>query len=468
MSEAPYDVTIVGAGPGGYVAAIRAAHNGLKTLLVEETFLGGICLNVGCIPSKALIHAADLASVHRRSAKLGIKYGPPEIDFSKVIAWKDGVVSRLTKGVERLVAARGAEIRTGRGRLAGPGHVEITAPDGEKTRVATRNVVLATGSRPVQIPGFAYDRERIWTSTEALGAAEVPGRLVVIGGGVIGLELSQAFAGFGSRVTVVEMEDQVLPGTPRDLLQPLSSQLRRQKIAVLTSSKALGFEEREGALALQVEGKGGGHEICCDRVLVSVGRRPNSEDLGLETVGIEPGEGGFIPVNTYLETDVEGVYAIGDLSGAPLLAHRASKMGEVCADVIAGKAVEYDPEAVPAVVYTHPEIAVTGYSEAQVRELGADCVVGKFPFAANGRAMSMDDTSGFVKVIADREDGTLFGVQAVGPNVSELIAEGTLAVETGAALEDLASTVHPHPSLSEALMEAAMAALGHAVHVLPR
>jgi len=385
-----------------------------------------------------------------------------------VIAWKDGVVSRLTKGVERLVAARGAEIRMGRARLAGPGRVAITTPGGETSEVETRNVVLATGSRPIEIPGFAFDDERIWTSTEALSAAEVPERLAVIGGGVIGLELSQVFAGFGSSVTVVEMMDQVLPGTARDLLQPVSAQLRRQKIGALTSSKALGYEEKDGALLLHVETRKGGHEIACDRVLVTVGRRPNSDDLGLESVGLEQGDGGFVPVNTYLETEVEGVFAIGDLSGAPLLAHRASKMGEVCADVIAGKAVEYDPEAVPAVVYTHPEIAVTGLTESQVRELGADCVVGKFPFAANGRAMSMDDTRGFVKVVADREDGTLFGVQAVGPNVSELIAEGTLAVETGAALEDLAATVHPHPSLSEALMEAAMAALGEAVHVLPR
>jgi len=468
MSGSKYDVVILGSGPGGYVAAIRAAHNGLRTLLVEDDELGGVCLNWGCIPSKAMIHAGHLAHVHEHAQEMGIVYGAPEVDYPKVFKWQREIVGRLTKGIEGLVKGRGADIKLARGKLAGPGYVELTDTQGKVEKVQTSNIILATGSRPIEIPGFSFDDERIWDSTRALAATEVPDSLAIIGGGVIGLELGQVFAGFGAKVTVIEMMDQVLPGMPKDLIQPLSRRLREQKIDVLTKTRALGYEDQGDAMSLKIEVDGKEQVIPCNRILMTVGRKPNSADLGLDSVGLKPDARGFVPVNERLETGADGVYAIGDITGGPLLAHRASKMGEVCADVLAGKPAAYDATAVPSVVYTSPEIAMTGLSEEEARAEGYTLTVGKFPFAASGRAMTMQETRGFIKVVADRETQAVLGVQAVGVNVSELIAEGTLAVEMGAVLHDLAATVHPHPSLSEALMEAALVAMGEAIHILPR
>jgi len=468
MSGSKYDVAILGSGPGGYVAAIRAAHNGLKTLLVERADIGGVCLNWGCIPSKAMIHAGHLAHVHEQAAEIGISYEAPKVDYPKVYGWQREIVGRLTKGIERLVSGRGADIRMADARLLGGSRVELCDADGKKEVVEAKNVILAGGSRPVEIPGFSYSDERIWDSTRALGAQSPPKAIVIIGGGVIGLELGQVFAGFGSEVTVIEMMDQVLPGMPRDLIQPLTRRLREQGIKVLTKAKALGYEESGDALMMKVEVAGKEETIPCSNILVTVGRRPNSEGLNLEAVGLKADKRGFVPVNERLETGAPGIYAIGDITGGPLLAHRASKMGEVCADVIAGKAAAFDAVAVPSVVYTSPEIAMSGLTEEEAREEGYKVISGKFPFAACGRAMTMQETRGFIKVIADSESQAILGVQAVGANVSELIAEGTLAVEMGAVLHDVAGTVHPHPTLSEALMEAALVALGEAIHILPR
>ena len=468
MSGTTYDVVILGSGPGGYVAAIRAANHGLKTMLVEEEFIGGVCLNVGCIPSKALIHAGETARIHEEAQEMGIEFEKPTIHFEKMQEWRAGIVSRLTKGVERLVAGNGADIRMGHGRIVAPGQIEITNSTGDKERVQTKNIILATGSRPFEIPGFSFSDERIWDNARALAAKEIPKSLAIIGGGVIGLELGQVYANLGTKVTVVELMNQVLPGTPRDLIQPLTRRLREQKIDVLTETKALGYEESKDGLVLKVEGKKGEQEIPCDNILVTVGRRPNSEELGLENVGLKANERGFLPVNDRLETGAEGIYAIGDLTGAPLLAHRASKQGEVCADIIAGKPAAFDAAAVPAVVYTDPEIASVGLSEEEARNEGYEIVVGKFPFAASGRALSMNATRGFVKVIAERESQAVLGVHGVGSHLSDLIAEGALALEMGCVLEDMAATVHPHPTLSETLMEAALVAMGEAIHVLPR
>jgi len=468
MTTNTYDVIVFGSGPGGYVAAIRAAHHGLKTLLLEDRFIGGVCLNVGCIPSKAMIHAGHLAHIHEEAALMGIEIPKPIVHFEKLQAWRADIVERLTKGVERLVVGNGAEIRLGKGRLAGPGVVSIEDVNGNQTTEATRNVILATGSRPIQIPGFSFEDERIWDNERALGAKEIPERLAIIGGGVIGIELGQVYAGLGSKVTVVELTGQILPGMSGRLIQPLKRRLREQKIDVMTNTKALGYDDRKDELALKVETKKGAEEIACDRILVTVGRAPNSLDIGLDTVGLETDARGYVPVNERLETGVPNVYAIGDLTGQPLLAHRASKMGEVCADVIAGRPAAFDVTAIPAVVYTDPEIAFTGLTEEEAREAGYDVIVGKFPFAASGRAMTLNQTRGFIQVVAERESQAILGVQAVGHAVTDLIAEGTLAVEMGAVLHDMASTVHPHPALSESLMEAALVALGEAIHVLPR
>jgi len=415
-----------------------------------------------------MIHASHLAHVHEKAAEIGIAYGAPEVDYAKVYGWQREIVGRLTKGIEKLVSSRGADIRMAQGKLLGGGKVELRDAEGKTEVVETKNVILAGGSRPVEIPGFSYSDERIWDSTRALGAQEAPEAIVIVGGGVIGLELGQVFAGFGTEVTVIEMMDQILPGMPRDLIQPLQRRLREQGIKVLTKAKALGYDEGDGRLQMRVEVAGDEQVIPCTNILVTVGRRPNSENLNLQAVGLRADKRGFVPVNERLETGASGVYAIGDLTGGPLLAHRASKMGEVCADVIAGKPAAFDATAVPSVVYTSPEIAMSGLTEEQAREEGYKVISGKFPFAACGRAMTMQETRGFIKVIADGETQAILGVQAVGANVSEMIAEGTLAVEMGAVLHDVAGTVHPHPTLSEALMEAALAALGEAIHILPR
>lgn len=467
MSEAQYDVTIIGAGPGGYVAAIRAAHNGLKTLLVDREYLGGVCLNVGCIPSKALIHAGQTASLHQHSSAYGINYAPPEVDWAKVQSWRAGVVRRLTKGVGMLVKGNGADVKMGTARLHGPGRVEITGEDGAREVVRSNAVIVATGSRAIEIPGFSLKDERIWDSTRALAAPAIPKRLAIIGGGYIGLELGQVYASFGSEVTVVEMMDELLPMLPRDLVAPLLRTLKKQKIKILTGAKALGYEETKKGLSLKVAVGDDEQAIACDNILVTVGRRPNTADLGLESVGLKADARGFLPVDERCATARAGVYAIGDVTGDPLLAHRASKMGEVVADVLAGKPAAFDAAAIPAVIYTHPEIATVGPTEAQLTEEGVDFVVGKFPLAASGRALSMHDTNGLVKVLAEKGTGAFLGMQAVGPHVSELVAEGTLAIEMGAVLEDVAATVHPHPSLSEAVMEAALVAMGEAIHVMP-
>ncbi len=463
-----YDAVIIGSGPGGYVTAIRSAQNGLKTLLIDEKYMGGVCLNVGCIPSKALIHAAHVAQIQNEAADMGIEFQSPIINIEKLQKWRADIVSRLTKGIERLVSGNGAEIKMGRARFSGPGTIEMTKSDGSTETIKARNIVLATGSSPINIPSFPLSDERIWDSTRALESNMIPGKLAVIGGGYIGIELGQVYAGLGTDVTVIEATAGLLPTMPKDLVQPLMRRLREQKVNVLTNAKAAGFRETKNALVLDVETKTGPIEVPADRVLVTVGRRPNSDDLGLDRIGLTPDDRGFIPVNDRLETGVEGVYAIGDVTGNPMLAHRASKMGEVCADVMAGKPAAFDAAAIPAVVFTDPEIAMTGLTEKEARDAGNDVVVGKFPFAASGRAMTMNHTRGFVKIVAERDSGAILGVQAVGHAVSDLIAEGTLSIEMGAMLDDVAATIHPHPTLSESIMEAALVALGEAVHILPR
>lgn len=469
------DAVVIGSGPGGYPAGIRLGQLGVKTIVVERESPGGVCLNVGCIPSKALIHAAKTYEKLAKSADMGITISQaPAVDMVQMQAWKGGVIKKLTGGVRQLLKAAGSELVLGTARLArsgagADGHkVIVEGADGTRT-ITAKNVVIATGSRPIEIPGFAVDQKRIIDSTGALALDHVPGRLVVIGGGYIGLELGTVYAKLGSKVTVVEALDSVLAGMDPECVAVVARKLKKMGIEVLTGARAKSWEDKGDRVTLTLDTEQGAKAIDADKILVSVGRRPNSDKLGLEDAGVHTDQRGFIPVDAQLRTNVPGIFAIGDVAGGMLLAHKATKEGEVVAEVIAGHRVANDTRTMPAVVFTDPEIASTGMTEEQARAAGHDQLkVGKFPFAALGRALSVNDTDGFAKVIADAETDEVLGVHIVGNGASDLISEAALAIEMGAVLHDLSLTVHPHPTLSEALREAAAVALGEAVHVVQR
>lgn len=469
--ETRVDAVVIGSGPGGYPCGIRLGQLGVKTIVVEKGEPGGVCLNVGCIPSKALIHAAKTYEKLGHSADMGIVVSEaPDVDMVKMQSWKAGIVKKLTSGVRQLLKANGSELMIGTARLEGSnadGHKVVVANDAGEQVLRAKNVVIATGSRPIEIPGFATDQERILDSTGALALEEVPERMMVIGGGYIGLELGTVYAKLGSKVTVVEMMDSILFGMDPDCTKMVARKLRKMGVEVMLKSKAKGWEERDGRAVVTLETEGGEVTVDTDKVLVSVGRRPNSENLGLETLGIKT-ERGFIKVDKKLRTNVPGIYAIGDVAGGMLLAHKATKEGVVCAEIIAGHNEEMDIRTMPAVVFTDPEVATTGMTEAEAKEAGHELKVGKFPFAALGRALSVNDTDGFAKVIGDAETGEILGVHIVGNGASDLISEGALAIEMGAVVQDMMLTVHPHPTLSESLMETAAAALGEAIHIVNR
>ncbi len=390
--------------------------------------------------------------------------GEATVDMVKLVTWKAGVVKRLTGGIGVLFKKHGIEQVTGTAKFTGPRTVEVKTDDGPVT-ITPKNTIIATGSRPLEIPGFAYDGEHVISSTEALALPEVPGHLVVIGGGYIGLELGIAYRMLGAEVTVVELLDSILPGTDPELAKVVARNMKKRKIKTHLKTKALGWKETGDGLVVEVEGPKGKQEIAGDRILLTVGRRPNIENIGLEAAGIQRGDDGCITIDMHCRTNVEGIYAIGDVAGQPMLAHKASKEGIVAAEVIAGQKSACDWQTVPAVIFTDPEVASVGLTEAQAAEKGIEVITGKFPFAANGRALTLDHTDGFTKIVAEKETGTVIGVHIVGPEAAELISEGALAVEMGASLEDIALTIHPHPTLPETMMEAAEAALGHAIHI---
>lgn len=462
-----YEAIVVGGGPGGYAAAVRLAQRGLHTLVVERGALGGVCLNWGCIPSKALITTANRWEALHESEARGIRVGSAELDFAGTQAWKDGIVEKLTSGVAGLLKGNGADVVYGTAHLTGAGVVEVEDASGKVWRYrAERAVVIATGARPVELPGFAPDGERILTAKETVSLREVPGRLVVIGGGVIGIELGTMYAKLGSEVTVVEATPALLPGVDRDLVRVVEKRLERRGVRVLREARAAGWEERGGACVVRAEHGEGGEEIMADRVLVAVGFRPNTEGLGLEEAGVELDARGHVRVDDRYRTIVPGMYAIGDVTGGPYLAHKAYREAEIVAEVIAGKDVHRDWMALPAVVFSDPEIAVVGLSEEEAKRAGIAYEVGKFPFSVLGRAMSLGETEGFVKVLAGGD--RVLGVGVVGPEASELIAEATFAIEMMAAPEDVGLTIHAHPTLSEALHEAMLHSVGEALHVLNR
>lgn len=468
------DVVVLGGGPAGYVCAIRLAQLGKKVTVVERGEIGGVCLNVGCIPSKALIYAGTLFEKLGHAAEMGIKVKGAEVDMPKLIDWKGSVVKKLTGGVGQLLKANGCTVISGDAKLTGPRSMEVTAASngakgkGEAVTLNFNQCVIATGSRPAGIPGFEIDQKKILDSTGALALREIPESMLCIGGGYIGLELGTFYAKVGTKVTVIEGAAQLLGVVDPDLVRIVQKRLEKLGVTVMTQSTVKGG--KPGKKGVDVTFVSGGKEKTqnFETVLVTVGRVPNTQNLGLESAGVKLDPKGFILVDPQRRTNVPSLYAIGDCAGQPLLAHKGSKEGMVAAEAIAGQKTIYDVVAMPAVIFTDPEVATVGLSEAEARAKGIDVSVGVFPMAANGRALSVNEPDGFVKMIGDRRTGRLLGVHIVGAEASNLISECALALEMGAHVEDVALTVHPHPTLPETLMEAADATLGHAIHIFQR
>ena len=458
-------VAIIGAGPGGYVAALRAADLGLDVVLIEERDrAGGVCLLEGCIPSKALINAVELAEAVRHASQRGLSYGELRVDIDKLREWTDSVVSALSEGIDGLLARRGVERLYGRARLMSNRTLAIEGRDASS--VEFEHCIIATGSRINVLP--AGQTLPLWTSTEALRLPEIPKRLLVVGGGYIGLEMGLVYAGLGSNVTVVEFFPSLLMGADPDLVEVMVRTSRDRFQGLLVDSKVVDIRSRDdGGYAVDIEHAGETQTARFDQVLMAVGRRPNTEDLGLENTRIVVDEAGHIPTDETCRTVEPTLFAIGDAAPGPMLAHKASREAKVAAEVIAHHKSAFDNRAIPAVVFTDPEIAWTGLTEREARADGVAYRVGRFPLSALGRARTLGRTEGLVKILSDPESGTVLGVGMVGPLASELIAEGTLAVEMGATLEDLMVTIHPHPTLSEALMEAAEISAGAPIHVNP-
>jgi len=471
MSSKTYDALVIGSGPGGYVCGIRLAQLGLRTAVVEQDRLGGVCLNVGCVPSKALITASKLYQRVQHAGAMGIHADGARIDWDATQAWKRGITDKLSGGIGALLKANKVDHVKGSARLLAPAKVGVTGADGSTREIEAAHIVVATGSSPVQIPGFPFGG-RIVDSTAALALAEIPKRLAVVGGGYIGLEMGGVYARLGAQVTIVEALDRLCATVDADLVRPVEQSMKKLGVVVHTSTKALGCEETASGVTVRLEkSKKGALEplsVEADVVLVTVGRRPNTRGLGLEEVGVAMTERGFIAVDAHLRTNVPGIYGIGDVVGNPMLAHKASKEGEICAEVIAGKPSRFDARVVPAVVFTDPEIATAGPTLEELEASGRKLKTGKFLFGALGRAMTTNETAGFARVVSDAQTDELLAVHIVGPEASELIAEAALAIEMGAATEDLALTIHSHPTLAEATMEAAKVALGEAVHAVNR
>lgn len=460
------EVVVIGAGPGGYVAAIRLGQLGKETILVEKDNLGGVCLNIGCIPSKALIRVAKMKNRIEAANQIGLEISSLKIDLAKVQTWKESVVKRLVTGIDYLCKNNNVKIIKGEAKFNNPHEIEVNTTTGTEI-IHTQNTLIATGSRHIEIPSFKFDGNTVITSTEMLALRQVPERLVVVGAGVTGLEMATMYAQLGSKVTVIELLDQLLPGvvTDNEIIRIIERTFRKLGIEYHVKSKAK--EYRDGKVHATLE-DGKDAEFPCDKVMISVGRRPNSDKIGLDKTGVKTDEYGWIQVDKKLRTNVPGIYAIGDVIGPPLFAHKASKNGIVAAEVIAGMNSEMDYRGIPWAIFTDPEISSVGLTELEAKQQGYDPIIGKFPFTALGRALLAGETEGFVKIVAEKKSELILGVHVIGPEASDIISEAALAVEMGATLEDIGLTIHPHPTLPEAIMEAAEAAKGKAIHMVQK
>lgn len=458
------DLLILGGGPGGYVAAIRAAQLGKSVTVVDKAELGGVCLNRGCIPSKALISAAHHYEAAKESPFPGIATTVTGLDFGKVQVWKQSVVDKMTGGVKTLLKGNKVNVVQGEAFFTGSNEVRI-ATEYEGKRYRFQDCIIATGSRPIQLRSLPYGK-RVLSSTEALTLPEVPKHLVVVGGGYIGIELGQVYAKFGAKITVIEGTDSILPTFDPQLTRLVSRNLKKYGVDVYTSALAQSVEEHEDGITLNFKVKDEEKSVTADYILVTVGRQPNTDELGLEAAGVKVSDKGLIEVDAQCRTCVPHIFAIGDVVPGLALAHKASYEGKVAAEVIAGKSAAVDYRCIPAVIFSDPEIASVGLSEAEAKEQYGELSLGRFPYAANGRATALNATDGYVKLVAEKSSGVLVGAQVIGAEASDLIAELTLAVEMGATLEDIALTIHAHPTLGELVMEAAEVGLGTPVHVL--
>jgi dihydrolipoamide dehydrogenase len=467
LADNSFDIVVIGAGPGGYVAAIKAAQLGYRTACVEEGNLGGVCLNIGCIPTKALLESAAMITHLGHAKEFGVTVGEIKTDMAQAVKRSRQVSERLVKGIGFLFKKNKVTHVAGRGRLAGKGQVEVTGKDGKTQTISGKHVIIATGSRPRDLPFLKIDHDRVWDSTDAMMSKEAPKTLAIIGAGAIGCEFADVYAAFGTQVTIIEMADRVLPLEDRDCSAVVEKSYRKRGMKVLTGVKLEKAEIGANGVTLTIsDPKGGTQTVEAERVLSAIGRAPLVEDIGLEAAGVKMTDRGFIAVDRQMKTNVEGVYAIGDVAGPPLLAHKGSHEGVACIEAIHG-----DPHAgidyanIPNCTYCHPEVASVGLTEEQALAQGMDIQVGVFPWTANGRALTAGETDGFVKVIRDKKYSEVVGAHIVGPHATELIAEFVVGRHLETTVEEMDRAMHPHPTLSEAVAEAALAALGHALHI---
>ncbi|SCX37550.1 dihydrolipoyl dehydrogenase [Nitrosospira sp. Nsp1] len=462
------DIVVLGAGPGGYTAAFRAADLGKKVVLIERyPTLGGVCLNVGCIPSKALLHVAKVITDAEETAQQGIVFGKPGIEIDKLRKWKDSITSKLTKGLSGLAQKRKVEVVRGIGKFISPNMMQVETADGQKN-VSFEHCIIAAGSSAARVPGFPYDDPRIVDSTGALKLEEIPKRMLIIGGGIIGLEMATVYDALGSKVSVVELMDQLIPGADSDLIKPLHKRIQKRYEAIYLKTRVTGIESRENGLKVTFEGEQNSSATpepqTYDRILMAVGRRPNGRDIGADSAGVNVDGRGFISVDKQLRTNVPHIFAIGDIVGEPMLAHKATYEGKLAAEIIAGgekmKNAAFDARAIPSVAYTDPEIAWMGLTETEAKKQGVEYEKAAFPWAASGRALAMARDEGLTKLLLDKKTRRILGAGIVGVNAGELISETVLGLEMGADMEDIGLTIHPHPTLSETVFFAAEIAEG--------
>ncbi|MEW7984205.1 MAG: dihydrolipoyl dehydrogenase [Candidatus Thiodiazotropha sp.] len=462
------DVVVLGAGPGGYTAAFRAADLGKKVILIERyDDLGGVCLNVGCIPSKALLHAAEVVNEAAEMAEMGITFGKPKIDLDKLRAGKDKVVKRLTGGLKQLAKQRKVELVHGVARFESPNRIAVKSASGSLS-IGFNDAIIACGSRPVQIPGFPNDDPRLIDSTGALALTDIPKRMLVVGGGIIGLEMATVYSTLGSAIDVVELQDGLIPGCDPDLVRPLQKRIAKRYRQIMLGTKVIDIQALKSGLKVTFEGKQAPDKPqTYDRVLVAVGRTPNGKKINAEAAGVAVDDAGFIPVDEHMRTNVPNIYAIGDVVGQPMLAHKATHEAKVAAEVIAGLPASFDPLTVPSVAYTDPEVAWMGLTETEAKSQGVAYEKGAFPWAASGRALGIGRDEGLTKLLFDPDTKRILGAGIVGPNAGELIGETVLALEMGADAEDIGLTIHPHPTLNETICFAAEMAEGTITDLLP-
>ena len=468
QADVDCEVCVLGSGPGGYTAAFRAADLGKKVVLIERfPVIGGVCLNVGCIPSKALLHVSEVLNETRSMGDHGVTFAEPEINLDKLRGFKDKTISKLTGGLEALAKQRKVQIVRGYGRFVDPHHISVTDEDGSETLVRFENAIIAAGSQPVKLPFIPHDDPRVMDSTDALELEEIPGKMLVIGGGIIGLEMAQVYDALGADISIVELADTIIPGADKDLTRPLLKILKKRYQDIFLGAKVTNVEAKDDGLHVTFEGKNTPETAVYDRILVAVGRAPNGKKVDADKAGVAVDERGFIAADERMRTNVEHIHAIGDVVGQPMLAHKAVHEGKVAAEVICGLPSAFTPMGIPSVAYTDPEVAWAGKTEEELKAEGVDYEKGAFPWAASGRSLSLGRDEGMTKALFCKETHRLLGAGIVGPNAGELVAEAMLAVEMGADMADIGLTIHPHPTLSETLGFAAEMAEGTITDLLP-